>query len=507
MKPIMMDLREMSLSKEAYSTHPHIVFAVFIYGLLAMIIIALIWSYFGQIDMVVKANGMIRPNAKTATVTNAVTGEVKEVYFVDGQFVEQGEVLYIIDFMQHESDKAAVEEKMTTLKHELYSLNLFRESVEAGENRFLYSANDYSANLFDDTYLESWNSDMFLIYSNRYNKYTVDMESIRVKSDSTTKEIVNDMDKTREELDGCLMLKNSIVSGSSLFSPGSYSIYHSRYLDYLLQVEQLNNMYLYEADVYEKKQVLGELGGISIVELNESKNAYDTAKYKLDDYMSKYLYEIDTEVRKARISFENLNNSFSHTLAEKNNTIEQLYLETLVSTDNQIKTVEQEILQYESELLKLDSQIEASTVRAQIDGNIYAQTQIIQGSYLMGGINVMTIIPVRESVFIANIYVSNDDILGLEVGMPVRYDIFAMPRREYGEISGVITRISEDINSEQNDLFGYYLVEADVEDKLYYDTQGNAAELRVGMNIDARIITGQQSVLFFLLEKLDMLIR
>jgi len=86
----------------------------------------------------------------------------------------------------------------------------------------------------------------------------------------------------------------------------------------------------------------------------------------------------------------------------------------------------------------------------------------------------------------------------------VRYDIAALPRRGFGEITGTITRISTDISVEDG-LVGFFIAESEIEDRTYYDTRGNGVDLRVGMGFEARIIVEQQRILFYLLDRLNLM--
>lgn len=55
MKPILMNINEMSDSREVYDSKPSSIFAIFIYTILGIITVALIWTYFGRIDIVIKS--------------------------------------------------------------------------------------------------------------------------------------------------------------------------------------------------------------------------------------------------------------------------------------------------------------------------------------------------------------------------------------------------------------------------------------------------------------------
>lgn len=64
MKPILIDMNEMSDSRELYESRPNPWFSVLIYTILTIVIVAVIWAYFGRIDVVVKSDGIIRPNSQ-----------------------------------------------------------------------------------------------------------------------------------------------------------------------------------------------------------------------------------------------------------------------------------------------------------------------------------------------------------------------------------------------------------------------------------------------------------
>jgi len=90
--------------------------------------------------------------------------------------------------------------------------------------------------------------------------------------------------------------------------------------------------------------------------------------------------------------------------------------------------------------------------------------------------------------------------------MDVRYLIAAMPPQDFGEIKGTITRISPDMLVEAG-AAGYFLVEAQLADRVFYDTRGQGTQLRVGMGFDARVVVDRQSILMFLLEQVNLWFR
>ena len=82
---------------------------------------ALIWSRFAKIEQVIPAQGMIQPSAKTQEIQVPTNGVVEEVKVAEGDVVEEGEVLMVLD--------------ATTSKAEVDSLTQVRKSLQQ-ENKF-----------------------------------------------------------------------------------------------------------------------------------------------------------------------------------------------------------------------------------------------------------------------------------------------------------------------------------------------------------------------------------
>lgn len=96
MKPIIVDMREMSDSTEVYEARPNPVLTGFIYLILAMLVAAFVWMGFFKMDVVVDAVGTVAAAEEVATITNQVPGIITERMIEDGQKVNKGDVLYTV---------------------------------------------------------------------------------------------------------------------------------------------------------------------------------------------------------------------------------------------------------------------------------------------------------------------------------------------------------------------------------------------------------------------------
>lgn len=114
MKPIVLDLKDITDSRELYQTKPHPFTWIFSYALLIIIAAALLWTCFGKIEIVVKANGQLRPEAGISTVKNIFGGEIQEVNFKQGQVVNKGDILFSINHDSLVVGRDSLQQQMDT---------------------------------------------------------------------------------------------------------------------------------------------------------------------------------------------------------------------------------------------------------------------------------------------------------------------------------------------------------------------------------------------------------
>jgi len=594
-KPIIMDMREMTLSKEVYARKPGRFFAMFIYGLLVLLATALAWAYWGRIDIVVRAQGMIRPHAQTALVINAVGGEVRGMYFYEGRRVATGDVLYIIDTFHLENEYRAVAERLEHLRFDLAGLELYRDSINAGVN-LIGGFNEEMATRFDAFHMNmtalqhgsdnQWQTlaeneraleasivqtqaeltvlrafeasvlqgsnrfttaatedvhyrELRNAYRNQYQHFVAETQALRLQ-----------VTAAQASLAGSQLLRGSVAQGQSLFvedGVGSMDsnaahgnrLYVARFNEYILAAEQLHAVHEQALAQVETYAALYAAGVVSRLTVETAETAATRAYHAIAELRNGYLITLDAAIRTEENRIAQLNNQIQSlrtgTLAGISGQILALEAEVTAMTQAlaqlhlqqegmffvgyeagdaatlrlgemnrtlvQMTAIEQDIAQLELTVAGIAVQINDATVRAPIDGIVSVHSELTVGSFAPGGVQVLSVIPTRDALLNTHIFVNNNDIGRLSEGLIVRYDIAAMPRRDFGNILGTVTRISADILPEAG---GFFIVEAEIEDRTFYDTRGDGMELRVGMAFEARIVVDRQRILFYLLDRLNL---
>lgn len=589
MKPVIMDMGEMTLSKEVYDKKPQRFFAVFIYGLLILVVTALVWAYFGRIDRVIRAEGIIRPHAQPAIVLSSVPGELVEVFYYDGKQVAQGDVLFALNTFHLENERLQVYEQIQVLEFELASLGMLLGSIETGTNmvgdfnaevsaRFdnintnirtlEYGANNLIQSLGDEkTALETalgyagFELGVFRMFEVSVNAGrnmftpTGTTESARkreiyqsilnqfLRFQFETESIGFQIETVGRTYAGFSAIRESLGTGANHFPAEGFCVYESMFLEHMRQLLLLEDAYSQAYDDYAFGRSLFGAGRISLHDYQSAYSALQIARGRKTEHIEGFGVRVENGIRDSDYTRTNLQSQENllriGTLA--NISTQSARLETAIAdiqvslnqnrlqresvlfvdglpgeaailrfgelnrTLAQISQTEQELQRLTLVMSSLDAQIDESTVRSPIDGEVFTHVELVAGGFVLGGTHVLSVVPARGAYLTANIFVGNADIGQISEGMPIHFEIAAMPRRDYGHITGEVTRIAADIVTEQW-IQGYFVVESELEDRVYYDSAGNGASLRIGMGFEARIITDRQRILHFLLDRLNMLL-
>lgn len=136
MKAIIKNINELSDSKELYETKPNPFFAIFIGLLIGIVVAAIIWMYYGEIDIVSKGRGMIRPNEQLSIIRNKSGGVVNSSSLQEGKRVKAGDVLVTIDCAEQEVKKLQLQEVISEQEKILDNLRTLKKSIESSVNSF-----------------------------------------------------------------------------------------------------------------------------------------------------------------------------------------------------------------------------------------------------------------------------------------------------------------------------------------------------------------------------------
>jgi HlyD family secretion protein len=232
MKPILIDINELSDSREFYESKPNIFLTMFIYIILLILSVAFFWMYLGHIDVVVKSDGMIRPNDKVASISGTFGGIIESVHYEDGTYVKENDLLFTIE---HENIKKELEfykSQHADVKKTLKLLHTYKNSVEDGINYFTDSIDEEEYYLKFEAY--------YINYQMLKNEYEYGSKEMKLNLQSTSEQLLT----LNNNLRLSKKLKNSIEQNKNLFTKlEGEGDYLNRYLKYVSDYQTLENQY------------------------------------------------------------------------------------------------------------------------------------------------------------------------------------------------------------------------------------------------------------------------
>jgi membrane fusion protein, peptide pheromone/bacteriocin exporter len=387
MKNNIINLDEMTDTRELLYAKPPKVMIFFIYLIVSMFVIAFIFIWFGEIDINVKARAIIRPEGTISVVKNIVSGNIRQIFYKESMSVIKGDVLFSIDSKQYEMEYENLESQLSKLEKEKDNINLLEKSILNRKNYF---------NINDIEYFNK-----YLVYE--YQHENLKLEYLKAEKDYT--------------------VNNGYTSGS-------------------ISKMDLEN--------YERKTKLTELS--------------------LKKYES----------------------------------------ENIVNIKSSLESINKQILDLKEQIAKINETLDYCRVISPINGVIQVIERFNTGDYVSGNTSVLKIIPIESSKLSSEIMVQNRDIAKIKEGDSISYKFDSYSQNEYGNLSGKILNIPDDVMSFQNSVNQnnseiLYTVIGSLDSISLKDKKGKILEIKNGMISNASIIVKKKKILFYLLEKLDFI--
>jgi len=161
-----------------------------------------------------------------------------------------------------------------------------------------------------------------------------------------------------------------------------------------------------------------------------------------------------------------------------------------------------ELLNIQSSLTQVEEELSKSQIKAPVSGIIQEVSSLNTGDYIGTGQDILRIVPQENEQFEVELYVSSSQAGKVEEGMDVKIRFPSFPFHEFGQIMGVVTEISPDIITDQRGGSVFKIISS-LEAMTIQDRKGRSYPLKVGLQAEAKMIVDKETILFYLLDKLD----
>ncbi len=202
---------------------------------------------------------------------------------------------------------------------------------------------------------------------------------------------------------------------------------------------------------------------------------------------------LEGEVRKVEAQISEAQKAIS----EYNNRLQTLKVQTRDKALQELEEVETQIAQNRGTLGKLSGRVDRMAVRAPVRGLVQGLQINTIGGVIGAGEPIMEIVPL-ESTLIVEAHIFPRDIGNLQVGQDARVKVSAFDFSRYGIIEGKLDFLSATtfVDENKNSYYKGRIV-------LSQDYVGPNPDLNLilpGMTVEADIITGEKTVLAYLLK-------
>ena len=548
MKKVIVDISDITDSVELYESKPNPFMIYTIYTILLIFLIAVVWASFFKIDDVVNCDGLIKGENEIYSISSGVSGEISECNVINGQYINKGDILYIIS-VDDLGNK--IEEYQKTLDETEQRIKMLEEYKKS-----LDSENDLSADFKDNKYYEEFSNRRKLLYAsinyqNSGNNRQAEAYQGNASSISDTIEEYNSKVEKLEDAEECILNRNntfnnsdsyyySLVNGYISTYELTAATYDSKIAEYQTQIDlldlQIENADNNTATIAPKSQVMStddlenaekteednplksSENDIDVENLKTQKEAYETNKESVAQEKAKALKKIEeTQISNIEQTIEGYKTTIINLSSNKSNMESQLVAIPDNSSANEVailtekQNVDKEILDCQAKKDECESYLNSFNIKndkcvitAQTEGYYYSRDDIKVGSYIQEGSLLGNIYPEQEAGFYIEIYVRNSDIGHVVEGQDVKFEISAFPAREYGYVYGKVENISKDITVNEKTGMAYYIVKVKCCENDKNKGKKCDIALKTGMACRGNIIVGEKTVMTYLLEKINL---
>lgn len=407
--------------------------------IVVVIVIALItWAAFSEIKETSVTYGEVIPKGRVQKIQHLEGGIVSKVNANNGDFVKKGQILIQMNPESFQADLSQMEARETALTLDKSRLNAFLNNKAAD--------------------VKAWSKQ---VVKSKYNKVSDPKEIASLLKDEESH--LKSQYKTIEDQ------QNILISGLKKKKEQLNEV-NAQVSVIKRQLELLNEEFVMYQKLKKDNYISHRDYLIVLRELNQSKGEHVRLKSQVE--------QVNKEIEEANFKLNELHSS-----------AREKALQELGTINNQLLETHHKIEKQEDRLSRL-------TVRAPVSG-IVKGVAVYAGNVVQPGGQLLEIVPMSELMLVET-RVNPRDIGHIKVGDLVKVKVLTYDFARYGSITGKLANISAS-TFENKEGQPYYQATVDL-DQQYFLHRGEKKYLKPGMTVQADIVTGQKTILQYLLK-------
>ncbi|MBY0134311.1 HlyD family efflux transporter periplasmic adaptor subunit [Bacillus cereus] len=412
-------------------------FITWLLGVLFLTLLGfIIWAYVGKVDIVSKGTAIVQGKSDMSTIRTQIVGVIENISVHSGDEVKKGDILIQLKNQELLDKQNRFEKIVEQLEKQKGMLEQLRNSIQSHRLSFNDSV--------DEKIREE------------YKAYEQNYQSLQNEKENEIQEIVNNKipDEQDEFLQGLIVEKENIQR----------------------EIKSVKKQKDKEHILDEQKQAL-----------DDKIESLESQQTSMDKRINQRRLTLESERKKLETIKEGKKE-------KKKDSLNQYTQNTIVSVNQRIQSVEQEIFVKKQELDGLRNQSQMTVVKAQKEGIVQFSSILQPGDLINAGQELVSIIP-KENEKKIKILLPAQEMKGIKIGDKVQYS-FKLKKTD--KQIGKVTYISANPIFDKNTKTYMYELEATINTK-------ELNELHTGMVSSSSVVIDEEPIWRVLLKKLDFI--
>ncbi|PKJ54473.1 MULTISPECIES: HlyD family efflux transporter periplasmic adaptor subunit [Bacillus] len=412
-------------------------FITWLLGVLFLTLLGfIIWAYMGKVDIVSKGTAIVQGKSDMSTIRTQIVGVIENISVHSGDEVKKGDILIQLKNQELLDKQNQFEKIVEQLENQKGMLEQLRNSIQSHRLSFNDSV--------DEKIREE------------YKAYEQNYQSLQNEKENEIQEIVNNKipDEQDEFLQGLIVEKENIQR----------------------EIKSVKKQKDKEHILDEQKQAL-----------DDKIESLESQQTSMDKRINQRRLTLESERKKLETIKEGKKE-------KKKDSLNQYTQNTIVSVNQRIQSVEQEIFVKKQELDGLRNQSQMTVVKAQKEGIVQFSSILQPGDLINAGQELVSIIP-KENEKKIKILLPAQEMKGIKIGDKVQYS-FKLKKTD--KQIGKVTYISANPIFDKNTKTYMYELEATINTK-------ELNELHTGMVGSSSVVIDEEPIWRVLLKKLDFI--
>lgn len=403
------------------------------------------WSSWAQIDKVTVGQGKVVPSSQVQVVQNLEGGLVKEILVREGQQVQKGQQLLLIDDTRFRSDFREREQQVANLKANVYQLSASMESVE----------------IHEEAQAEQWQKNVVL------NVEKLDFPEEFAQNYPTLvsrqrAEYRQDLNKLRNELS---LIDQQVKQK------------RQDLVEIQARVRNLRDSYRYARKELEITKPLADEGVVPRIELLKLQRQVNDTRRELTSSELK-IPVLESAIRESVLNRIDVAQKFRSEQQEK------------------LNQAQDKLSALTESAVGLEDRVNRTIVTSPVTGTVKTLNINTVGGVIQPGMDIVEIVP-SEDTLLVEAKIAPQDIAFLRPDLPAIVKFTAYDFTKYGGLEGTLEHISADTTTDEEGN-SFYLVR--VRTKETSLNKDSSLPIIPGMTTSVDIITGKRTVMEYLLK-------